>query len=363
MWYPINMKGDAAISSETNGGHKMKVFDGFQKGVDLGGWLSQGSYDRAHLDSFITETDFEKIAGWGCDHVRLPVDYNIFEKEDGTPVGDGFDLVDKALAWCEKYSLNMLIDVHKVYGYSFYSGDGENGFFDSEALQERYYKLWQRIAERYGRYPERVAFELLNEVNDKEFSARWNAIAKRAAELIRPLAPTTKIVLGSYWNNSVDALADLDMPYDENIVYNFHCYDPFMFTHQGADWVDEMPLDLRLDYPGDINDYRLKAKETGLTRIQDYLDVPESGFDASYFEKRFIGAVKLCEERGVALYCGEYGVIDRADPIQILAWYKDINSAFKKFGIGRAAWNYKEKDFGLSAERMLPVIDELVKYL
>lgn len=341
----------------------MKVFDGFQKGVDLGGWLSQGSYDRAHLDSFITETDFGKIAGWGCDHVRLPVDYNIFEKEDGTPVGDGFELVDKALAWCEKYSLNMLIDVHKVYGYSFYSGDGENGFFDSEALQERYYKLWQRIAERYGRYPERVAFELLNEVNDKEFSARWNAIAKRATELIRPLAPITKIVLGSYWNNSVDALADLDMPYDENIVYNFHCYDPFMFTHQGADWVDEMPLDLRLDYPGDINDYRLKAKETGLTRIQDYLDVPESGFDASYFEKRFIGAVKLCEERGVALYCGEYGVIDRADPIQILAWYKDINSAFKKFGIGRAAWNYKEKDFGLSAERMLPVIDELVKYL
>jgi len=306
MWYPINMKGDAAISSETNGGHKMKVFDGFQKGVDLGGWLSQGSYDRAHLDSFITETDFEKIAGWGCDHVRLPVDYNIFEKEDGTPVGDGFELVDKALAWCEKYSLNMLIDVHKVYGYSFYSGDGENGFFDSETLQERYYKLWQRIAERYGRYPERVAFELLNEVNDKEFSARWNAIAKRATELIRSLAPTTKIVLGSYWNNSVDALADLDMPYDENIVYNFHCYDPFMFTHQGADWVDEMPLDLRLDYPGDINDYRLKAKETGLTRIQDYLDVPECGFDASYFEKRFIGAVKLCEERGVALSITPY---------------------------------------------------------
>ncbi|WP_294489810.1 glycoside hydrolase family 5 protein [uncultured Ruminococcus sp.] len=341
----------------------MKKFEGFQKGVDLGGWLSQGSYDKAHLDSFITEGDFARIAGWGCDHVRLPIDYNIFETDEGTPIDDGFELVDRALTWCEKHNLNMLIDVHKVYGYSFYSGDGEDGFFDSDELQQRYYKWWERLAERYGKFPERVAFELLNEVNDKELSVRWNSIAKQAFKVIRPFAPKTKIVLGSYWNNSVDALADLDMPYDENIVYNFHCYDPFMFTHQGAGWVDEMPADLRLDYPGDINEYRLKAKETGLTRIQDYLDVPDSGFDASYFEKRFIGAVKLCEERDVALYCGEYGVIDRADPTQILAWYKDINSAFVKFGIGRAAWNYKEKDFGLSADRMLTVIDELVKYL
>ncbi|MBQ8967587.1 cellulase family glycosylhydrolase [Ruminococcus sp.] len=341
----------------------MKIFEGFQKGVDLGGWLSQGSYDREHLDSFITEKDFETIAGWGCDHVRLPIDYNIFETEEGEPIGTGFELVDKALAWGEKYKLNVLLDVHKVYGYSFYSGDGENGFFDSETLQERFYKLWERLAERYGKYPERVAFELLNEVNDKEFCEAWNRISHHAIEVVRKYAPKTKIVLGSYWNNSVDALHDLEMPYDENIVYNFHCYDPFMFTHQGATWVDEMPVELRLDYPGDINDYRRTAKETGLTRIQDYLDVPDSGFDASYFEKRFVGAVKLAEERGTALYCGEYGAIDRAAPEQILAWYKDINSAFVKFGIGRAAWNYKEKDFGLSDERMKPVIEELVKYL
>ena len=196
----------------------MKKFEGFQKGVDLGGWLSQGSYDKAHLDSFITEGDFARIAGWGCDHVRLPIDYNIFETDEGTPIDDGFELVDRALTWCEKHNLNMLIDVHKVYGYSFYSGDGEDGFFDSDELQKRYYKWWERLAERYGKFPERVAFELLNEVNDKELSGRWNSIAKQAVKIIRPFAPKTKIVLGSYWNNSVDALADLDMPYDENKI-------------------------------------------------------------------------------------------------------------------------------------------------
>ncbi len=341
----------------------MRIFEGFQKGVDLGGWLSQGSYDKEHLDSFIGKDDIATIAGWGCDHVRLPIDYNIFETDEGELKNEGFDYLDKALEWCKEYKLNVLIDVHKVYGYSFYSGDGQQGFFDNEDLQKRFYKWWERLAKRYGKLSNRVAFELLNEVNDKELSPKWNAIAHKAIEVIRQYAPDIKIVLGSYWNNSVDALADLEVPYDENIVYNFHCYDPFMFTHQGAYWVDEMPHDLRLDYPGNIKDYRESAKATGLTRIQDYMDVPESGFDTSYFEKRFAYGIKVCEERNVPMYCGEYGVIDRADPKQILKWYKDINAAFRKYNIGRAAWNYKEKDFGLIDERMSGVIDELIKYL
>ena len=40
-----------------------------------------------------------------------------------------------------------------------------------------------------------------------------------------------------------------------------------------------------------------------------------------------------------------------------------INSAFEKYGIGRAAWNYREKDFGLVDDHMKPVLDELLKYL
>lgn len=341
----------------------MKRLNGFMKGVNLGGWLSQGEYTKEHLDSFIGENDIKTIASWGLDHVRLPIDYNIFEKDDGTPIGTGFGYIDSVLEWCAKYNLNMVLDLHKCYGYSFYSGDGEVGFFDSAELQDRFCKLWERLAVRYAKYADRLAFELLNEVNDPNYKDSWNAIAARTIAMIRGYSKDIKIFLGSYWNNSVDALHDLDLPADENIVYNFHCYDPFLFTHQGAYWVDEMPQDLRVDFPGDIKVYRQKMVETGLTRIQDYLDVPDSGFDVNYFEGRFRNAVKLCEDRGVCLYCGEYGVIDRADPEQILHWYKCINPVFEKYGIGRSAWNYKEKDFGLSDERMKPVIGELVKYL
>ena len=35
----------------------MKKLFGYQKGVDLGGWLLQGSLEKNHLDTFITEKD------------------------------------------------------------------------------------------------------------------------------------------------------------------------------------------------------------------------------------------------------------------------------------------------------------------
>lgn len=42
----------------------MRNFDGFYKGIDLGGWISQcgKNYNDEHYSTFITEKDIEKIA-------------------------------------------------------------------------------------------------------------------------------------------------------------------------------------------------------------------------------------------------------------------------------------------------------------
>jgi hypothetical protein len=341
----------------------MKRFIGFERGVNLGGWLSQGKYTKEYLDSFITEDDFKEFSTWGIDHVRVPVDYNVFETEDGMYKHEGFGYVRQAVEWCRKYGLHMILDLHKTAGYSFDTAHGELGFFGDEQLQNRFYRLWEKFAARFGKDSDMLAFELLNEVSDKEYSEAWNKISRIAIEKIRAFAPDTKILIGGYWNNSVDALADLEMPYDENIVYNFHCYDPFLFTHQSAYWVDKMPLDFCISYPGDINEYRRRIKEIGLDYMQTYLEVSDEGFNADYFMSRFRNAVKLCEERNVPLYCGEYGVINKADSNDTLKWYKDINTAFEKLGIARAAWSYKMVDYGLSDEHMANVIDEVKKYL
>lgn len=106
-----------------------------------------------------------------------------------------------------------------------------------------FYSLWEEMAKRYAKYGDHVAFELLNEVTDKNTMDRWNQISQECIRRIRRIAPTTKILIGGYWNNCVLAVRSLAAPADENIVYNFHCYEPLIFTHQGGYWVDGMPED------------------------------------------------------------------------------------------------------------------------
>ena len=312
---------------------------GFYRGVNLGGWLSQCDYSEDRLNNFITEPDFEKIASWGLDHVRIPVDYNVLENEDGTYKESGFKRIDKALGYAKKYGMNAIVDLHKTAGFSFDVDENESGFFDNEKYHERFYKLWEELSKHFGKYSENVAFELLNEVTDPQFIGAWNRISRECIRRIRVYAPDTLILVGSYWNNSAEAVKDLDKPFDDKVIYNFHCYSPIEFTHQGAPWVKDF-IDQEARY-----------------HFEDLEITPE------YFEKLFAEAIEKANDNGTCLYCGEYGVIDRAAPEDALKWFKTINSVLDKHQIARAAWSYKEMDFGLSDSRMDGVREELIKYL
>lgn len=317
----------------------MKNFKGFFKGVDLGGWFSQCDYSKDRLDNFIQEEDFARIASLGLDHVRLPFDFNIIETRDGSEViEDGYVRIGQAIEWCRKYGLNIILDLHKTAGFSFDDGEAETGFFENEAYQARFYAIWEQMAKRFGHDPEHVAFELLNEVTDQAYSKTWNRICHTCIEKIRAIAPDVVILVGSYWNNHVSAVKALDKPYDDKIVYNFHCYEPLMFTHQGAPWVKSMDTSFR----------------------QAFADSETS---EAYFENMFAEAVAYAEAQGTVLYCGEYGVIDRATPEDTLEWYKVINRIFTKHNIGRAAWTWRGMDFELCGPRLASVLPELVKYM
>lgn len=312
---------------------------GFYRGINLGGWFSQCDYSKDRLDNFITEPDFKKIASWGLDHVRIPVDYNIFENEDASYKKDGFERIDRAVDLCGKYNLNVVLDLHKTAGFSFDDyGESESGFFESKALQERFYRLWEEFAKRYGGLSDRIAFELLNEVTDKSFIDTWNEVSNKCIERIRKYAPDTVILVGSYWNNSAVGVADLSKPYDDKVVYNFHCYEPLKFTHQGAYWTDKINPDERLSFE-------------------------QGNITPEYFEELFSVPIEAAKKNNTSLYCGEYGVINIASPEDTLKWFKCINSVLEKHGISRSAWSYKEMDFGLSDERLDGVRDELLKYL
>ncbi len=315
---------------------KFKDF-GFYRGVDLGGWFSQCDYSQERMNTFVTEKDFDTIAGWGLDHVRIPVDYNIFEDDAGNRRQDGFERVARAVRWAKNRGLKVVLDLHKTHGFSFDKGEKQAGFFENEEDQERFYRLWERLASLFYD-PENVAFELLNEVTDPGYIDAWNRISGKCIMKIRKLAPKAFILVGSYWNNSAEAVKDLDPPADERVIYNFHCYSPLEFTHQGAYWVEGMDPETRLAFD-------------------------DAGITEDLFEKLFSSAIETAEKNNTCLYCGEYGVIDRAAPEDTVKWYKVIHEVLEKYEIARAAWNYKQMDFGLSDARLDGVRKELLQYL
>ncbi len=342
----------------------MKQFTGYQRGINLGGWLSQCRQSRQHYDSFITENDIRRISSWGLDHVRLPVDYELIQTDHGEFIEEGFQYIDNCLEWCGKYGLNMILDLHKTRGYSFDEFKSA-GFFQNTNLQDNFVSLWETFSTRYEKYSDRLAFELLNEVVDRRVARIWNGIADRAITVIRNYAPTIPILMGGVENNSIASLKMLAKPRDEHIVYNFHYYEPLIFTHQSAYWIGEMPSDFSTPYPNQISGYRSQSRRCLPTRnLQVYSDLdPDAEIDSKFFESAFAEAVHIAEERDTALYCGEYGVIDQADVASTLRWYTDIHSAFRKYNIASAAWTYKGKDFGITDEHYAPILDDLIKLL
>ena len=69
------------------------------------------------------------------------------------------------------------------------------------------------------------------------------------------------------------------------------------------------------------------------------------------------------EKEGCGVYCGEYGVIEKADRESALAWYKDIHAALDHYNIPRSAWSYKKMDFGIVDSLNDGIREELLKYL
>ena len=79
--------------------------------------------------------------------------------------------------------------------------------------------------------------ELLNEPKDAATTEVVNPIFAETIQQIRQIAPRRTIFVGPGRWNSVAELTKLRLPDDDqNLIVTVHNYDPFYFTHQGADW-------------------------------------------------------------------------------------------------------------------------------
>ncbi len=341
----------------------MKIMDRYQAGINLGGWISQyKEYDIKHFDTFIQRKDIEQVAIWGFDHIRLPFDYPIFE-DDISPYQykkDGFDYIDNCLSWCKEFGLNLILDLHRAPGYSFNSLE-RNTLFQDEKQQDRLIKLWEAIASHYINERENLLFELLNEIVEPD-STRWNLLSKRLVATIREIDKERVIIIGGNNFNAVSELKNLDILDDDRIVYNFHFYEPMLFTHQKAHWFELTKLFNReQNYPGKCTGVKEFCEK--YPQFKCVKEIENVTMDKALLESYLQPARDFLDKTGKPLYCGEYGVIECAPVQDRLNWHEDFISILKELKIGRACWSYKLMDFSIVDSNSQVVSKDLVKVI
>lgn len=175
--------------------------------------------------------DFVGIAERGFDTVRLPVRFSEYTGPgpDYTIEPDFLlhvqSLVDAALA----QGLNVMLDVHHFQEIM------------REPAQEtpKLTAIWGQLGEAFAGYPDDLWFEILNEPMDKLSGAHLRTAQRAATERIRATNPDRIIIYGGEHWSGIAAMMSSIQPPDENIVYTFHYYKPYEFTHQGASWLGE----------------------------------------------------------------------------------------------------------------------------
>ena len=332
----------------------MSRLSGYRAGVNLGHWLSQNNgKSHEHFSSYITRADIARIASWGMDHVRLPVDYFTFEDDaaPGVYKEDALAYVDQCLAWCKEAGLNLILDLHEAPGFAFFGvnpaienpiaipGAKTNTLFTDESQQQRFINIWRMFARRYAAEGRNLIFELMNELVWQS-TGPWNKLWLETLAAIRAIDPDRTVMIGGNHNNDLRELKHLALTEDPGVVYTFHIYEPGMFTHQRSPWIPYLA-----NYPRPVTYPFTVAEHHEFFDAFDRLGLVPPLYRRERFDRDFLSdwlepARQFMAETGKELHCGEFGVGDFCDIESSIRWFEDIVGLFNEMGVGHSAWSY-----------------------
>ena len=188
------------------------------------------------------ETDYQRVAAMGMNAVRFYMNFRTFEAEvaPGKYLDDGWQWLDDNIAWAKRHGVYLILNMHVPPG-GFQSNGSGKALWDRPEMQQRLIALWAAIAAHCKGEPTVAGYDLLNEPVVTKSAAQWHDLAGRIALAIRAVDPDHMLFVERLNSIAGDWSEDGDRGFfriaDPNVVYEFHFYKPFHFTHQGAHWV------------------------------------------------------------------------------------------------------------------------------
>lgn len=275
--------------------------------INLGNTLEPPS-EGAWGGTRASKADFERIKAAGFDTVRIPVRWHnkSSDKPPYTVNAKWMKRVQQIVDWALAAQLNVILNSHHF----------DPIHEDPLAVADWHGGVWRQIAKTFAGYPEdSLWFELENEPHKNfDHSNLLETLAPSLKE-VRALHPTRAVIIGGENWSGIKSLETLPLPDDANIHPTFHYYDPFDYTHQGAEWTAP--------------------------------DVPPVGRvfpttkDASQLARDVASIQSYIARTGKTPFMGEVGAFDRHISLEDrIAYHRMITDAFAPTGIGICMWAY-----------------------
>jgi aryl-phospho-beta-D-glucosidase BglC (GH1 family) len=313
-------------------------------GINTSDWFAQSSdYSVQRLRTFTTPDDIRLIHHLGFDHIRLSIDADpLLAWQRKQPNGIAFlEELDSIVNLAIEQKLAVVIDIHPQSRY-------KQSLLQGDEPVQHFAMLWRSLATHFAPLdPDYLFFEIMNEPEQPD-TYRWQGIQSLVAGQIRSVAPNhTIIACGARWSGLEDLLPlqPLALP---NIIYTFHDYEPFAFTHQGATWTNPAVQPLRdVPYPSTPENVAKNLEQeptlAGQFFVQQY---GLARWDAHRIDITLSFAERWSQLHHAPVYVGEFGVHrPYADPAMRAQWLRDMRTMLEKHHLGWAMWDYQD-NFG-----------------
>lgn len=309
----------------------------------------------------------------GFDHVRLSIDPGPLIAADAKQRSalDGH-LLGK-IALIHQAGLDVIADLHPIGMMPQYNC--------ARLLADDFFPLYLDLVKSMARLLmrfdiTRIAYEPINEpclAANPEGDRKWELMMRKLHDTIREVAPTMLLVVaGNRWG-SFGGLAKIDTrPYaGSNVIFTFHYYAPFEFTHQGVALDAANPLPRSLTYglryparPADENVFkstylkraaeaqlpdaaRSLLQDAGLRELARYFagSGSRSGIEQVFSLARNWATTNRVHPARV--YVGEFGVVGPSVRSCLkgvpsledrIAWVRDVRESAETSGFGWAYW-------------------------
>jgi endoglucanase len=221
-----------------------------QRGLNVDFWMDWGA-DVEHptvpdWSGRIPKDVLKTLHDNGFDTLRIPLNpAPLLAMGKGDMQGQALDQIGTAVTILQDAGFKVIVDLHAFPRAA--QPLGIDAIVQDPAVMAKHLALTTALATRLRDFdPARTAIEVLNEptsrcdgVVDATYPA-WQDQVLALHHAARNAAPALPIVLsGACWGG-IEGLEAINpsLIADDNVIWSFHSYDPFIFTHQTANWTD-----------------------------------------------------------------------------------------------------------------------------